>query len=160
MSKFGGKSGGDRSARESHGISFFSTVFSAAEPETMAKPAQVRSLSPPESCALPSRAWALKSGQACCTGPWYLQLERSRSGFPALLAPLTSHSSFSQRTHGNTAQPKPKGCVLVHTTESPRPSGLAGSRGPNASESQDSASELEFCWVASFLGRSFPDLAH
>lgn len=30
----------------SHGISFFSTVFSAAKPETMAKPAQVRSFSP------------------------------------------------------------------------------------------------------------------
>ncbi|KAF5913279.1 hypothetical protein HPG69_016895 [Diceros bicornis minor] len=35
-----GKEGREQSAKESHGISFFSTVFSAAKPETMAKPGQ------------------------------------------------------------------------------------------------------------------------
>lgn len=45
MGKSGGKNRVSQRAKVSHGISFFSTVFSAAEPETMAKPAQVRRFS-------------------------------------------------------------------------------------------------------------------
>lgn len=75
MRELEGKNGGEQSAGESHGISFFSTVFSAAEPETMAKPAQVRSLSPPGGCAPPSRGLgSSESHQACRTDPWHLQL--------------------------------------------------------------------------------------
>lgn len=58
VSKTGGENGGEQSARESHGVSLFSTAYSAAEPETMANLAQVRSLSPPEAVLCLPRAWA------------------------------------------------------------------------------------------------------
>lgn len=51
MGKSGGKNRESQSAEASLRHFFFSTVFSAAEPETMAKPAQVR-VSLPAFCAI------------------------------------------------------------------------------------------------------------